>query len=265
MPQTNGSWTENILYNFPPCEGYPFYTSLTLDSAGNLYGSGPQGTFELTRTQSGEVTEKILCSCGGSALIFDASGNLYATNSSGGPGGGGTVLKLTPDSSGNWTETTLYGFRTDGQEGSNPYSAVTFDSAGNLYGTTGFGGAYGKGVVYELSPGAGVVWSEKVLHSFDSNGVDGWGPVAGVVFDQAGNLYGTTVNGGYLWRGAVYELTPNDDGSWSEQILHSFGAGYDAEEPRYGLAIDAIGNLFGTTTDGGINDGPDGTAYEVIP
>src|ERR1035441_7480755 len=116
----------------------------------------------------------------------------------------------------------------NGQDGRLPQAGLIFDAAGNLYGTTEGGGtgsncgAFGCGTVFELTPAAGGGWTETVLHNFNNNGTDGDGPYAGLIFDAAGNLYGTTTTGGAYVGGTVFELTPNGSGGWTEKVLYSF-------------------------------------------
>jgi uncharacterized repeat protein (TIGR03803 family) len=140
------------------------------------------------------------------------------------------------------------------------------DAAGNLYGTTSSGGAYGYGkggagygTVFELVNSSGS-YSEKVLHSFHGSPADGEGPLAGLIINKAGNLYGTTGSGGAHGFGTVFELV-NSSGSYSEKVLHSFHGG-DGTLPRAGLIMDAAGNLYGTTTVGGANSA--GTVFELV-
>jgi len=161
------------------------------------------------------------------------------------------VLAL-PSSS--WAQSkykTLYKF-TGGNDGAAPQASLIFDSAGNLYGTTTSGGnCNGCGVVFKLtrnSEGGG--WTENVLHSF-TGGADGGSPSAGLIFDMAGNLYGTTSVGGADGLGIVFELTLNANGSWTESVLHSFTGGEDGALPDAGLIFDHAGNLYGTATAGG--------------
>src|ERR1700734_1887407 len=125
-------------------------------------------------------------------------------------------------------EKVLHSFGA-GSDGAQPYGAgLVPDAAGNFYGTTVEGGIHNLGTVFELSPKEGGGWTEKVLHSF-GNGTDGAGPWAGLIFDAAGNLYGTTANGGIHSCngfahncGTVFELSPKEGGGWTEQVLHSF-------------------------------------------
>jgi len=139
---------------------------------------------------------------------------------------------------------------------------VIFDAAGNLYGTTDYGGADGFGTVYELSPVAGGGWTQTVLHSYGNTG-DGSFPQGNLVFDAAGNLYGTTYAGGAgsLSDGTVYKLTQSGS-TWAETILFSFD-GTDGQGPASGLILDGAGNLYGMTSAGGPSGG--GVAFEVTP
>jgi uncharacterized repeat protein (TIGR03803 family) len=164
------------------------------------------------------------------------------------------------------TETVLYRFHKDGLDGKEPQSRLTPDGKGNLYGTTTYGGAFGYGTVFELSPNGGYghrLWKETELYSF-TGGVDGrWPLYSPVVFDSLGNLYGTTNGGGAFGQGTVFELSPVGT-SWTETVVHSFSGGTDSSYPDNGLIIDTAGNLYGTTNYGGANfDG--GTVFELSP
>ncbi len=179
----------------------------------------------------------------GGDLTFDAAGNIYGTTASGGLYQGGTVYKLTRSGS-DWTETVLYNFGEDISGSSLPTAGVIFDNSGNLYGTSD-GGAYGFGTVYELIPSGGG-WTEKILHTF--NNADGNGPSGGLIFGQAGNLYGTTEwagpNGS---KGTVFMLSPSGD-DWTFNQLHSFS---DGDGEPTGVTMDVAGNLYGATSVGG--------------
>lgn len=139
---------------------------------------------------------------------------------------------------------------------------VIFDSAGNLYGTTTVGGVYGDGTAYELVRQAGGDWKEKILFSF-GNVSDGQNPEAGLAFDLAGNLYGTTFFGGLYNGGIVFELSPHQSGSWTETILHEFGNSRDGNELLGNVLLDASGNLYGTAQGGGGQGG--GIAWKITP
>jgi uncharacterized repeat protein (TIGR03803 family) len=181
------------------------------------------------------------------------------------------VFELTPAAGGGWTEKVLHNFNENGTDGALPRAPLIFDAAGNLYGTTEYGGTYydsDLGTVFELTPTAGGGWTETVLHNF--NGTDGEFPYSSLIFDGAGNLYGTTSAGGTYssclsgyYCGTVFELTPAAGGGWTETVLHSFGNGTDGYSPSAGLIFDAAGNLYGTTPHGGTYEG--GTVFEVTP
>jgi uncharacterized repeat protein (TIGR03803 family) len=207
-------------------------------------------------------------------LTFDAAGNLYGTTQGGGAncqgeGGCGTVFELTPSPVGGWTETVLYSFCVNSIEncpdGAEPVAGLVFDQAGNLYGTSQLGGQYGIGTVFELSPptNQGGAWTEAVLWSFGAAG-DGRSPLCDLTFDGSGRLYGTTAGGGTSNGGTVFRLVPGAGGQWTEDILLSFGPdpgkGYG---PEAGVTFDKLGNLYGTTIEGGSNGTGLGVVYKL--
>jgi uncharacterized repeat protein (TIGR03803 family) len=173
-------------------------------------------------------------------LIFDKVGNLYGTTRFGGAASGGTVYELTP-SGGGWTESVIYSFNNS-PDGYFPNSGVILDDAGNLYGTTYYGGTDGVGTVYQLTP-SGSGWAENIIHSFPGSGEDGVVPACGLIFDQLGNLYGATPAGGSGGGGTVFELTPSG-GNWIFAVLYNFNAGTG---PYASLTMDRAGSLYGTT------------------
>ncbi len=199
-------------------------------------------------------------------LTMDAAGNLYSTAYGGGPSNAGVVFRLSRAGS-VWILTPLYSFH--GVDGANPFSGVVFGPDGSLYGTTYNGGQYGQGTVFRLQPSPEAChsvicpWEETVLYSF-SGGDDGGNPVYGnPVFDQAGNIYGTTLLGGSGGYGVVFELMPSN-GSWTESVLWNFmveGGVY----PQSGLIFDRSGNLYGTTSKGGTFGEDAGVVYELSP
>lgn len=164
--------------------------------------------------------------------IADGSGTVASSNVTG-----------VAVSCGAGKETILYSF-SGGAAGAVPLAGLIMDSSGNLYGTTQQGGKHGHGTAFKIS-GSG---TETVLHSFGSSDNDGEDPQSTLVMDSAGNLYGTTPNGGAHAGGTVFEIAAGD----SESILYSFGAGFDGRTPDAGLIRDAAGNFYGTTQQGGI-------------
>jgi uncharacterized repeat protein (TIGR03803 family) len=328
--------TETVLYSFAcsgACDNGPETnpgpngafpaTGVTLDSAGNLYGTAPGGSTQdgyyfgvvyKVDTSGHETVLYAFCSadlCEGtvsSGVIFDTAGNLYMTTSTG-PGGAGILYRLDPagndihlyqfigqadgadptggliiDTAGNLygaaayggsaagtagfgvvfkvdptgQETVLYTF-TGGADGGVPLGGVTMDPAGNLYGTTEYGGVApgtaGFGVVFKLEPNG----HETVLHSF-TGGTDGGFPLAGVVLDSTGNLYGTTYKGGEANQGVVFKV----DTTGNETVLHSFNSAVgDGGNPMAGVILDPEGNLYGTTLYGGAAGR--GGVFEIDP
>src|SRR5438093_3535431 len=144
---------------------------------------------------------------------------------------------------------------------SSPYGALLFDRGGNIYGTTYYGGENGIGAVYELSPQPLGEWEERVLYSFQ-DGTDGNSPISNLVFDEAGNLYGTTSEGS-LGSGTIFKLSPADGGQWTETVVHPFEGPPDGAFPYNGMVVDRFGNFYGATVHGAKND--DGCVYKFTP
>ncbi len=274
----NGSWTEGVLYSFQASsDGCVPASPLTLDSAGNLYGTAEYsncyydygGTvFELSPGSTGWSLSTLYTFTGENdggqptgGLIFDSSSNLYGTTSGGGSsdkygGGAGTVFELVHGENG-WTEAVLYSFN-GGSDGSNPAAGVIFDLSGNLYGTTQYGGSssacsFGCGTVFELSPGSGG-WTENVLYSFTA-GQDGALPYGMVLLDGSGNLDITATAGGgqgcnntVSGCGSILQLSK---GFWKPVVLYDFAISDDGSEAFSTLVSDRSGNLYGTTEYGG--------------
>jgi uncharacterized repeat protein (TIGR03803 family) len=292
-PSSNGgNWTESVLWSFGNDTDGSQPQGLVMDSNGNIFGGTSGGgtfgggtVFELTppSTSGGSWTESILWSFGNSTdgngpdagVIIDGSGNLYGTTNSGGINGKGTVFALTPPSTvgGAWTESVLWNF-ADGSDGAFPQVGVIIDQNGNLFGTTHRGGINDTGgdpggTAFQLTPPASVGgnWTESILWNF-GNGSDSKDPASGLAMDNSGNLYGTAFLGGTFGLGTIYTLKPpsTSGGAWSESILHSFGKGNDAMHPSTQLILDAGGNLYGVTFNGGIY-GPAthgyGTAFKL--
>jgi len=284
LTQAVQAQTYTVLHDFTGgADGAYPYAGVTLDKAGNLYGTAffggdlacdaPNGcgtVYKLTHKGSGWTFNTLYSFAGGSdganptaRVIFGPDGTLYGTTSSGGSKGVGTVFNLRPSPKVcktalcPWTETVLYSFK-GGTDGASPWGEVVFDQTGNIYGTTENGGdtnpishCKGCGVVFELTPSNGD-WIEGVIYAF--SGSDGKMPLSGVVFDDAGNLYGTTFEGGLYGYGTDYELTPSGSG-WTESFLYSFTGGADGNNPYGGLIFDPPANLYGDTA-GGFPSGP---------
>jgi uncharacterized repeat protein (TIGR03803 family) len=278
---SSSAWGQHIEdFQFNYANGSNPQSGLVADSAGNLFGTAFSGGQRLCIDNSGcglvyelsppvppstRWTEKTLYSFQGGAdgnspvggLVLDKLGNLYGTTYTGGKQGNGTVFELSPSFAPEtgWTKVALYSFQSSPDAGG-PMATLTFDSAGNLFGTTHLGGPNQGGAVFELSPPAqpGSEWSEKVLYGFTAfSQLDGCFPQAQVIFDAAGNLYGTTIGGGPKSQGAVYQLTPQSDGSWTETIIHFFGSGKDGMGPVAALTSTKIGAFLGTTQGGGVS------------
>jgi len=281
-PTAGAQKTVKVLYAWPS-DGNP-QSNLVFDSAGNLYGttSSPyvEGTtvYELTPNPDGRWTQNVLwASPGGAApnnvrpgVVFDATGNMYATSFLGGNNGCGAVFELTPSSGGTWSENNLFDFDC-ASTGAYPVGGVTFDTAGNLYGTATQGGNSGNGVVYELTPNSDGTWIEKVLYDF-TGGSDGAYPDHPfLIFDSAGNLYGSAALGGQgncpLFGGSlcgtIFKMTPQASGTWAFTVLHTFTGGFDGGNPEGTLVFDKSGSLYGTTYGGGAYGL--GVAFELTP
>ncbi len=273
---------EQSLHVFPGAGAkYPSST-LLFDDAGNLYGTTQSGgtyingtVFELSPVAGGGWSYTTLHifkgaqdgANPGAGLVVDGAGNLYGTTYNGGSYNLGAAFELTPGAGGVWTESVIYSFGSvnDGNDGYHPQASLIMDGAGNLYGTTEYGGAAGAsgfGTVFELSPSGGG-WTESVLYSF-GNGNDGAAPLAPLIFDYSGNLYGTTAGGGAFSNGTVFELSPSISGVWTESLLHTFqGVGsFDGILPSAGLIFDSTGNLYSTTQEGGPGGG---TVFMLAP
>jgi uncharacterized repeat protein (TIGR03803 family) len=264
-------WTQTVLYNFPGGTGaaYPV-NDLVFDAAGNLYGTtcapgGAQGSVFTLSPSVGGWTGQMIYNMGANqgtlgGLTIDGVGNIYGISAT-------TAFKLSSDGNGSWTPTVIHTFAGAPKDGAGPEGNLVFDKVGNLYGTTWSGGHYNYGTVYELVAGKKGKWAERILHSFKNAPKDGGEPAAGVVFDSAGNIYGTTEDGGKYQYGSVYKLTPVAGKEvYSEKVLWSFD-NTDGEYPVAGLTLDSAGNLYGTTSFGGPQAQRPfgGVVFEVTP
>jgi uncharacterized repeat protein (TIGR03803 family) len=288
LTPSNGGWMESVLYSFTGgADGGTPYGGLVIDADGNLYSttyaggtSGAGTVFELSPGEGGAWTESVLHSFGGSGdgefpragLIMkgnDLAGTttLGGTSTSCGIFGGescGTVFGMTHTNKG-WVEEVLYSFQ-GGADGGVPYGGVVLDTAGNLYGTTTQYGSSGFGVVFELSRRA-KGWTENTLYSF-FGGSDGGYSESTLIFDPAGNLYGTTSTRGGSQVGTVFQLQETQAG-WSLNTLHTFTNSPDGAVPEAGLVRRGT-SVFGTTYNGGtgstcglFGDTPCGTVFEL--
>jgi uncharacterized repeat protein (TIGR03803 family) len=256
------SGEETVLYRFSGVNGDGFpQDGLVRDSSGNLYGTTQNGgpnnagtVFKIDPTGKKTVLYSFTGSADGAnpmaGVVLDAKGNLYGTTSGGGSSSyAGTVFKVDPAG----TETVLYTF-TGSNDGGSPEAGVIRDSQGNLYGTTYSGGTDGAGTVFKVTPNG----QETVLHNFAGGGDGVWPLGASLVRDSAGNLYGTTPQGGSTGFGIVFKIDPKGN----ETILHTF-SGSDGKIPYGTLVIDKAGNLYGTTYEGGAYGG--GVVFKIAP
>ncbi len=265
--------TEKALYSFRTPSGISSGThdpslTVTFDASGNLYtvaqvsgtlSEGPGGIYQLKPNSKGGWTSSSIFNFNGTSngdypnpsLVVDSAGNLYGTTFGSGAYGGGIVFKLSHGSKG-WRETILHSFGKTESDGVFPGAGIILDAAGNVYGTTTGGGAYNSGIAFELSPASGGGWKEKILYNFGVNSADGLYPGSSLLMDQAGNLFGSTMNGGANSGGTVFELSPQTGGTWKETVLYSFTSG---SQPRSAVVLDSAGNLYGTTSTGGLGLG----------
>jgi uncharacterized repeat protein (TIGR03803 family) len=267
--------TESVLHTFagPPSDGEYPVASLTLDAAGNLYGTTPFGgesseagvVFKLTSTGTESIVYNFCpqsgCTDGNepfAGVTRDSAGNLYGTTLLGGASGVGTVFKLTPDG----TESVVHSFVYSDRDGSYPASNLTRDSSGNLYGTAEDGGSSSRGTVFKVTASG----RESVLYSFKGAPSDGESPGGGgLLRDTAGNFYGATGSGGPNGNsynrglGVLFELTPGG----AERVLLNF-SGLGGAFPDNALARDEAGNLYGTALNGGSGAGCGGDHCGVL-
>ncbi len=321
-PVAGGLWNFFVLHNFNfdginNFDGFRPLSNVVMDTKGSLYGttefggSGPCtyngptvapprevpsgcGTvFQLTPHSDGTWSEKLVYSFQGgpdggmpfAGLVRDSKGVFYGTTSQGGIATNGTcasfndtgcgvIFSLAPHAGG-WAENVIYAFEGS-TDGANPTAPLVFDHAGNLYGTangTFVGGS--NSAVFMLTPSSGGVWNESTIFTFATDGSGtGTQPLGGVIFDAAGDLYGTTFYGSgtssasiappkLAGGGVVYQLTPSVSGPWTETVLHSFAGDPDGFQPGYGSLLLRAGALYGTTMLGGASNV--GSAFSVTP
>jgi hypothetical protein len=290
LSKSGGRWRDNVIYSFKNGNDGIAPTGIALGPDGNLYGltngnfpTGNLGTaFQLKHTPTGwrfnllhafgTVDSDGIQPMG--SPILDAAGNVWGVTYEGGSGtactyGCGTVFRLTPTSSGPWTETIVHNF-TSFPDGQNPQAGLTIDSNGNFFGTTGAGGlsAVNAGTIYELTPSVINGWDENVIYDFQGQTIDGASSKGQLLIDSSGNIFGTTYSGGLFhnnacfgYCGAVFRLSPNAN-AWTEHMLHGFSYTVDGGLPVAGLAMDAGGRLYGTTSIGP-NNTSRGTVFRL--
>jgi uncharacterized repeat protein (TIGR03803 family) len=266
--------------------GFP-YGGVIGDDQNHLYGTTSSGgaghngvVYQLTREADGSVTQSTLYAFTGGAdggnpqagLLRDARGHLFGTTYAGGASGQGVVFELVPPKKGGgtWTQKVLWTF-TGGADGGEPTGSLIADSAGNLYGTTDWGGTGVVGTVFKLSPPANgaQAWTQTVLYNFTGN-ADGGEPYGRMLLGADGNLYGTTAGYGAFNFGNVFKLTADGNGGWNFSVLHAFAGGVDGEVPRDGLIQGPDGTLYGATAGFTTSRGnvfsirPDGSDYAVL-
>jgi uncharacterized repeat protein (TIGR03803 family) len=270
ITHAGSNWTTTPLFSFTPdgSKGYVPTSRVQFGPDGHLYGTttyggGPQNggvVFTLTPPVTVCITsnclkENVLHVFTGppdgrepyqSGLLWDSMGNIFGTTQIGGTSDKGTVFEMTK-SGNDWTETPIHSF--DGSDGQFP-SDIMLDSNGNLFGMLTQGGLHGFGSVFELKYQNGVGWTETNIYDFQE-AADGGFPSAGLVQDAAGNLYGSTSDGGSGGGGTLFELSPMGN-SWAYTLLHSF-SGDRGCGPGATLTMDAAGSLYGTTYCAGAN------------
>lgn len=265
LSPVGGKWTETVLYSFAGgADGADPVNGMIFDTAGNLYGTASNSVFELSPS-GGVWTEQLIYNeelhgigNDGAGLTMDAAGNIFGAS-------GAVLFELSPNGNGGWKSTVIHTF--SGAEAHHYLypGTPTLNSAGNLYGTTQFGGNHKDGTVYELIPGGD---NGTLTNLISFKGTNGSMPSSSsaLAFDAAGNIYGTTTSGGEYDAGTVYELVApvGKHKKYTEKVLWNFN-GTDGQYPYGSLILDSAGNLYGTTVTGGnCNDGC-GVVFEVTP
>ena len=275
LTNSGGVWTQTVIHSFTGADGSGPGSPVAIDKQGNVYGTTPtggkygMGTLYLIQPNGGNWKFHVIHAFtggadggGGSAgkLLIDPSGNIFGVCTVGGINGLGTVYEVSRVN-GRITFTTLYTFK-DTPDGALPYSGLTFDKLGNLYGTTYYAGANDLGTVYSLTRNNGT-WTETVLYSFQG-GADGSSPISSLVADRHGNFYGTTsADGGSCGCGTIFRMSPSVAGTWTESVIYRFPGAPGLGNAYNGIITDGAGNFYGTTVSGGTAD--DGAIYEFTP
>ncbi len=279
LSPVGGGWVHTVLYSFTgSADGGEPYKGVSLDGAGNLYGTAVTGgsgsceggcgvTYKLTRSGDTWTHSVIHAFTGGadgsgpgSRVVVDKRGNVYGMTPTGGANGLGTIYVLRPRSSGGYAFRVIHTF-TGGADGSSGSAGRLILRGGRIFGAATTGGANGTGTVFQLTPTQNGEWDFTTLYSFKA-APDGVFPYGALLFDSANNIYGTTYYGGTNGLGTVYKLSPTTAGEWDETVLYSFQTGSDGNSSISNLVADASGNLYGTTSEGGLGSG---TIFKLTP
>ena len=287
LSPVGGSWVHTVLYSFTGgADGGEPYKGVTLDAAGNVYGTAVTGgsgsceggcgvTYKLTKSGTTWTYNVIHAFTGGAdgsgpgaRVTVNTNGDVYGMTPTGGANGLGTIYALHPKPNGSWATKVIHTF-TGGADGSTGSAGKMILRGGHLYGAATTGGVNGAGTIFEMTPTQTGEWDFKTIYSFKGE-PDGVFPYGGLLFDGGGNIYGTTYYGGANDVGAVYRLSPDGVGEWNERLLYSFGTGSDGNSSISNLVFDSSGNLYGTTSEGGSGSGTifklaRGTLLESIP
>ena len=282
LTHTTTGWVHRTLHDFAGgADGGQPYGGVTLDAQGNVYGTAVVGgagaacedgcgvAFKLTKSGTSWTHSTLYNFTGGSdgsgpggPIVFDNLGNLYGMTAIGGDFGLGVIYQLTPQAGGSWAQTVIHHFTGGADGGSGSSGRLLIDANRNIFGVATTGGANGTGTVFQMTPTA-TDWTFTTLYAFQA-APDGVFPYGGLIADASGtNLYGTTYYGGTEGVGVVYNLH-NTGGTWNETVLYSFKGGNDGASPIGGLVVDANGNLYGTTSEGGASCSC-GTIFQLIP
>jgi uncharacterized repeat protein (TIGR03803 family) len=278
LSPTPTGWVHTVLYSFTGgADGGEPYKGVTIDGTGNLYGTAVTGgsgsceggcgvVYKLTNS-GGKWTQRVIHaftggydgSGPGARVTLDPSGDVYGMTPTGGAYGLGTIYKLRQDNGASDLK-VIHAF-TGGADGATGSAGRMIFRNGRLYGAATAGGTYGSGVVFELKPRGRGEWDFRTIYSFRGQ-PDGVFPYGALLFDRLGNIYGTTYYGGANGIGAVYQLSPQAIGEWNESVLYSFQEGTDGNSPISDLVADTVGNLYGTTSEGGLGRG---TIFKLSP
>jgi uncharacterized repeat protein (TIGR03803 family) len=278
LSQVNGSWVHTVLYNFTGgADGGEPYKGVTLDAEGNLYGTAVTGgsgsceggcgvTYKLSKNGSTWTQTVLYAFTGaddgsgpGSRVTLDQQGNVYGMTPTGGAFGLGTIYTLRPKANDTWNLQVLHAF-TGGVDGSSGSAGKMVFHQGALFGAATTGGAYGHGTIFRLKPQNRGQWTFQSIYSFLGD-LDGSFPYGGLTIDLSDNIFGTTYYGGTDGIGTVFQLS-FARGGWVNLVLYSFKSGTDGNSPISNVGFDTMGNIYGTTSEGGLGSG---TIFQLIP